>query len=67
MTSVALIERLRDAWLEAAVLAYEDAGIRGLCAEGRWEAALAAVRQLDLSGLLEPPDRSADAPDASGA
>ncbi len=67
MTSVALIERLRDAWLEAAVLAYEDAGIRGLCAEGQWEAALAAMRQLDLSSLLEPPDRSADAADASGA
>ena len=61
MTSRALIERARAACLEAAVLAYEDAGIRGLCAEGRWEAALAAMRQLDLSGLIEPPDRSAEA------
>jgi hypothetical protein len=44
-------ERVRAACLEAAIQAYEDAGIRGLCAEGRWEAAVAAIRQLDLSAL----------------
>jgi hypothetical protein len=49
-------ERVRAACLDAAMLAYEDAGIRGLCAEGRWEAAVAAIRQLDLSGVLEAPD-----------
>ena len=64
MTSVAVLERLRAACLEAAVLGYEDAGIRGLCAEGRWEAALAAMRQLDLAGLLEAAAESPDAGDA---
>jgi pentatricopeptide repeat protein len=44
---------VRAACLDAARLAYEDAGIRGLCAEGRWEAALAAIRDLDLSGVIE--------------
>jgi hypothetical protein len=59
-------ETVRTACLDAATLAYEDAGIRGLCADGRLEAALAAIRQLDLSRVLdrarlplltEPPDR----------
>jgi hypothetical protein len=57
--SLILIETVRAACLDAAVLAYEDAGIRGLCTDGRWEAAMAAIRQLDLSGLLEPPAGSA--------
>ena len=55
------LEAVRAACLEAALLAYEDAGIRGLCAEGRWEAALAAIRHVDLSGVLEPPAESAHA------
>jgi hypothetical protein len=55
-----LAERVRVACLNAAVVAYEDAGIRGLCMDGRWEAAAAAIRHLDLSGLLDP---EADASD----
>ena len=58
-TSSILAETVRAACLDAARLAYEDAGIRGLCADGRWEAALTAIRQLDLSGVLEPPAGSA--------
>jgi hypothetical protein len=50
-----LVETVRAACLNAALEAYEDAGIRGLCAEGRWEAAVSAIRHLDLSGVLEPP------------
>jgi hypothetical protein len=50
-----LSETVRTACLGAALAAYEDAGIRGLCAEGRWEAALAAIRHLDISGVLESP------------
>ena len=46
---------VRAACMEAALAAYEDAGIRGLCAEGRWEAALTAMRDLDLSATLGPP------------
>ncbi len=54
-----LVEMVRAACLNAALAAYEDAGIRGLCAEGRWDAALAAIRDVDLSGVLEPPADSA--------
>ena len=58
-TDSIVVERVRAACLDAAIQAYEDAGIRGLCADGRWEAALAAIRQLDLSAVLEPPAGSA--------
>ena len=54
-TTSMLVETVRAACLDAALKAYEDAGIRGLCAEGRWEAALAAIRHLDLSDVLEAP------------
>ncbi len=50
-------ERIRGAVLEAALGAYEDAGVRGLCEEGRWEAALDAMRWLDLAPLLEAAER----------
>jgi len=43
---------VRNACLNAALLAYEDAGISGLCAEGRWELAVQAIRELDLDKLL---------------
>jgi hypothetical protein len=33
-----LAKRIRETCIEAALQAYEDAGIQGLCAEGRWEA-----------------------------
>ena len=46
-----LFERARAAFLAAARDAYEDAGIQGLCAEGRWEAALGAIERLDYSKL----------------
>jgi hypothetical protein len=58
-TSSISAETVRAACLDAARLAYEDAGIRGLCADGRWEAALTAIRQVDLSGVLELPAGSA--------
>jgi len=67
-TSSVVAETVRAACLNVARLAYEDAGIRGLCADGRWEAALTAIRRLDLSvvvldlgaglpGSTETPDR----------
>jgi hypothetical protein len=46
-----LAEAVRAACVETALLAYEDAGLRGLCQEGRWEHALAAIRRLDLRQL----------------
>jgi hypothetical protein len=54
-TASVLVETVRAACLDAALKAYEDAGIRGLCTEGRWEAALAAIRHLELSDVLEAP------------
>jgi len=45
-------KRIRDRCIEAALQAYEDAGIQGLCAEGRWEAAVGAMRTVELAPLL---------------
>jgi hypothetical protein len=47
-----LAERIRSALIEAALAAYEDAGVRGLCAEGAWEVAVSTMRSLDLSGIV---------------
>jgi hypothetical protein len=62
-----MVETVRAACLEAALAAYEDAGIRGLCAEGRWEAALAAIRHVDLSGIGEHPAIAGHGGDVSNA
>lgn len=43
---------IRDTCIETALQAYEDAGIHGLCAEGRWEAAVGALKTVDLTPLL---------------
>lgn len=48
---LALLEEARQACLAAALEAYEDAGLQGLCAEGRWERAIDAIRTLDLGSL----------------
>ena len=47
-------EKLRRAVVDAGLAAYEDAGLAGLCAEGRWEAAVDAMRALDLSSVAAP-------------
>lgn len=44
-----LADRVREACIQEAIRAYEDAGISGLCHEGRFEAAVSAMRMLDLS------------------
>ncbi len=55
-----LAEAVRNACLQAALRAYEDAGISGLCQEGRWEYAVDAIKSLDLAAVLEQADRSPD-------
>jgi hypothetical protein len=45
-------EDLRNLFIKTAVEKYEDASISGLCAEGAWEAAIDAVRNLDLKKIL---------------
>jgi len=47
-----LATEVRDACLNAARAAYENAGISGLCEEGRWECALDAIRALDLDAVI---------------
>ena len=47
-----IAEQTRDALVRAALTAYEDAAIRGLCCEGAWEVAVGAMREMDLSGVL---------------
>ena len=47
-----LAKRIRAACLEAVLQAYEDAGMQGLCAEGRWEAAISALKTVELAPLL---------------
>ncbi len=49
-----LAETVRAACLEAVREAWEDGGIQGLCCEGRWELAVAALQQLDVRSLLPP-------------
>ena len=53
-TRAELVELVRNALIDCAARAHEDAGVRGLCCEGAWEATLSAMRQLDLGALLTP-------------
>ena len=62
--TTALAEAVRQACIEAALAAYEDAGIAGLCAEGRWEAAIGAMQSLNLRAVV--PDRAQQLPDQAG-
>ena len=57
---IKLAEAVRTACLEAALRAYEDAGISGLCEEGRWECAVQAIKGVDLAALVKLTDESAD-------
>ncbi len=50
---------VRAACLKAAQEAYESAGISGLCEEGRWECAVAAIRSLNLEAVI---NKSSDNP-----
>ncbi|HEX2076970.1 MAG TPA: hypothetical protein VHG08_04650 [Longimicrobium sp.] len=62
----AIADAVRRALIEAAESAYEDAGIRGLCEEGRWEAAISAMRALDVEEIARQADASADPHPSAG-
>lgn len=49
-----LASAVRTACIQAALDGYEQAQIAGLCQEGAWEAAIDAVRMLDLRTILRP-------------
>jgi len=48
-----LAEGVQQACMAAALQAYEDAGLSGLCHEGRWEYAVDAMRGLRLRPLVQ--------------
>ena len=48
-----MAEAVRQACIAAALQAYEDAGLSGLCQEGRWEYAVDAMRSLNLRPLVQ--------------
>jgi len=48
-----LAKAVREACMKAAREAYESSGISGLCEEGRWECAIAAIRSLDLEAVIK--------------
>ena len=47
-----LAETVRAACVAVAEQAYEEGGVRGLCAEGRWELALDAMKRLELRSVV---------------
>lgn len=71
-----LAEAVRTACVQAALEAYTQGGFSGLCAEGRFELAVGAMRTLELEPLLgivsgtgagagqEPADAGTQAPAA---
>jgi pentatricopeptide repeat protein len=46
-------EAIRAACFKTASQSYEDAGLQGLCEEGRWEVALDAMKSMDLKPIVE--------------
>lgn len=48
----AVAEAVREALASVARQAYEEGGMSGLCAEGRWELALDAMRAADLTPAI---------------
>ena len=48
------LEHVRAALVDAAVAAYEDAGVRGLYGEGAFEVAVSAMQRLDLWRTILP-------------
>jgi hypothetical protein len=51
-----LAETVRTACIRVALEAYEQAGISGLCHEGRFEAAIGALRRLDVGAVISAAD-----------
>jgi len=52
--SAAAAEAAREACIREALRAWEDAGVSGLCHEGRFEVVIGALRTLDLAAALRP-------------
>lgn len=52
MEPATLAEAVRQACIEAALAAYADARLDGLCHEGAWECAVDAMYSLDLASMV---------------
>ncbi|WP_319783090.1 hypothetical protein [Oceanisphaera sp. IT1-181] len=50
---LALAEQVRAACLHAALAAYEEGGMLGLCQQGRFELAMDAITALNLTAITE--------------
>ena len=50
-----LAEIVRQACIRAALEGYDHAAMSGLCHEGAWEAAISAMKMLDLEVVLRQP------------
>lgn len=62
-----LADTVRTACIRAALEGYQQASISGLCHEGAFEAAVDAIRMLDLAAVVQqvpaartPPEAAAD-------
>lgn len=51
-TDVEVAEQVRDACVRVALNAYENARMDGLCHDGAWEAAVGAMRMLDVERIV---------------
>ena len=51
-----IAEATRRALIDVALQAYEEAGLSGLCAEGRWEVAVGAMRDFELGRIVGATD-----------
>ncbi len=49
----AIAEAVQSACLEAAVEAWEQGGMSGLCLEGRWDLALDRLRSLEVESVIQ--------------
>jgi hypothetical protein len=46
-----IAEATQRTLVAVALQAYEEAGLSGLCSEGRWEVALGAIRDYDVRNI----------------
>ena len=53
-----LAETIRQACIEAALQGYENAAISGLCHEGAWEAAISAIRMVDVDDVIREHEKN---------
>ena len=54
-----IAEAVRQACVRAALEGYERAALDGLCHEGAWEAAVDAIRAMDVDAVIGSQDGSA--------